>query len=155
MLRMILGLGLPVAAAASASSQPSTTVTINNLKPRLSTTGEIVNAHDGTVRWLDGKWYMHAAQYGECADPPHHGCEFTDPENQSKSCGFEPNHNVSTWTSPDLSSGSWEFVGQAVQCTLAPNCGILYRPHLVWNPNTKLYEHTKTRALALAPENDN
>lgn len=113
-------------------------VTISNLKPRLSTTGEIVNAHDGTVRWFDGKWYMHAAQYGECADPPHHGCEMTGPT-RSQSCGFHPNHNVSTWTSPDLSSGSWEFVGHAMQCTQAPNCGILYRPHLVWNPNTNLY----------------
>lgn len=28
----------------------SKTVTISNIKPRLSTTGEIVNAHDGTVR---------------------------------------------------------------------------------------------------------
>ena len=38
------------------------TTTISNLKPRLSTTGEIVNAHDGTVRWLDGAYWMHAAQ---------------------------------------------------------------------------------------------
>jgi hypothetical protein len=113
-------------------------VTISNLKPRLSTAGEIVNAHDGTVRWIDGKWYMHAAQYGECTDPPHHGCEMSGPT-RAQSCGFHPNHNVSIWSSPDLSSGSWQFLGQAVQCTEAPNCGILYRPHLVWNPNTKLY----------------
>ena len=81
---------------------------------------------------------MHAAQYGECADPPKHGCE-TAGSNRTASCGFQPDHNVSIWSSPDLSSGSWRFEGQAVQCTEAPHCSILYRPHLVWNPNTKLY----------------
>ena len=42
----------------------SALVTISNIEPRLSTDGEIVNAHDGTVRWVNGKWFMHAAQYG-------------------------------------------------------------------------------------------
>ena len=126
------------AEVASDESAGSTRVTISNIEPRLSTDGEIVNAHDGTVRWLDGKWYMHAAQYGECADPPQHGCGTTG-SNRTASCGFQPDHNVSIWSSPDLSSGSWRFEGQAVQCTEAPHCSILYRPHLVWNPNTKLY----------------
>ena len=113
-------------------------VTVSNLHPRLSKTGEIVNAHDGTYRLYNGTWWMHAAQYGECADPPHTGCEMSGPT-RSTSCGFHPNHNISIWRSPDLSSGSWEFVGQAVQCAEQPDCGILYRPHLVYNPNTKLY----------------
>jgi hypothetical protein len=58
---------------------------------------------------------------------------------RNTSCGFMPNHNISIWRSPDLSSGSWEKVGVAIQCALMPNCGILYRPHLVYNPNTQLY----------------
>ena len=125
-----------VAALAPLSS--SETVTVSNLHPRLSTTGEIVNAHDGTYRYINGSWWMHAAQYGECADPPHHGCDLSGPTRKT-SCGFEPNHNISIWRSPDLSSGSWEFVGQAVQCSELPDCGILYRPHMVYNPNTKLF----------------
>ena len=39
------------------SRSSSTRVTISNIEPRLSKHGEIVNAHDGTVRWLRGKWY--------------------------------------------------------------------------------------------------
>jgi hypothetical protein len=92
----------------------SRVVIISNMEPpRLSTDGEIVNAHDGTVRSFNGKWYMHAAQYGECADPPRHGCEASGPT-QAPDCGFHPNHNVSIWSSPDLSTGSWQFEGQAV-----------------------------------------
>ena len=42
-------------------------VTIDNTKPRLDVNGEIVNSHDGTIRFLDGEWWLHAASYG--ADP--------------------------------------------------------------------------------------
>ena len=46
---------------------------------------------------------------------------------------------MSIYRSKDLSSGSWEFRGYAAHCTELPGCKILYRPHLVFNPNTKLY----------------
>lgn len=113
-------------------------MTIDNLQPRLDTAGAIVNGHDGTVRWFDGYWWMHSAQYGECADPPLHGCDMTGPT-RGTSCGFEPNHNVSIYRSPDMSSGSWEFVGLAVECAKLSNCGILYRPHLVFHPRSQRY----------------
>ena len=109
-------------------------VTINNTRPRLDSKGQIMNAHDGTVRWLEGAWWMHAAEYGECADPAKHGSD----TGKSSGCGFGPLHNVSIYRSPDLSSGSWEFVGHAVECAMLNDCGVLYRPHLSWNPNTKL-----------------
>ena len=113
-------------------------VTISNTAPRLSVNGDIVNAHDGTIRWFDGAWWMHAAEYGECWDPPHQGCEMSGPT-RNASCGFEPHHNVSIWRSPDLSSGSWQFIGHAVRCAELADCAILYRPHLVFNPATRLY----------------
>ena len=124
-------------------------VTISNIKPRLSKSGEIVNAHDGTIQWLQGKWYYHGAQYREDPDPPQHGGQDTG----------SPFHNVSIWTSPDLSSGSWEFVGQAVQCHLTPGCDKLYRPHTVYNPTTKLFvqywnTRSNTNGVATSPSPD-
>ena len=44
---------------------------------------------------------------------------------------------MSIWRSPDLSSGSWERVGTAAHCaTDIPDCGILYRPHMVQHPSS-------------------
>eukprot|EP01050_Picozoa_sp_SAG11_P029044 SAG11_NODE_8015_length_1069_cov_1.567010_2_plen_263_part_00 len=137
-LHLLLCMPLPMgraAAAAERAAGPATLVTINNTRPRMDTRGRIMNAHDGTVRWLEGAWWMHAAEYGECADPPRHGGD----SGKSGGCGFGPLHNISIYRSPDLSSGSWSFVGQAVQCAKLKDCGVLYRPHLTWNPNTKLY----------------
>ena len=39
-------------------------VTISNVLPRLDTRGNIVNAHDGTIRFIEGFWWLHAASYG-------------------------------------------------------------------------------------------
>lgn len=124
---------LPLLAAA-----PAHAISIDNLSPRLDANGSIVNAHDGTIRWLDGAWWVHAASYGagNCTDPPHTGCERVPGE---VPCGFQGNHNVTMFRSPDLTSGSWEWQGDAVRCEDLPNCKILYRPHLVWNPRTRLY----------------
>ena len=112
----------------------------DNTKPRLDTAGSIVNSHDGTIRFLEGEWWLHAASYGTdpgtgalCDDPPKHGCGI------GGGCGFHPNHNVSMYSSPNMSSGTWTYRGDALRCEDLPDCGILYRPHLVWNPNTKLY----------------
>eukprot|EP00040_Diaphanoeca_grandis_P042937 m.266442 g.266442 ORF g.266442 m.266442 type:complete len:436 (-) comp67484_c0_seq1:51-1358(-) len=116
-------------------------ITIDNTKPRLSVDGEIINAHDGTIRWLEGEWWIHAASYGTdvggalCDDPPLTGCQ----GGSTGGCGFHPNHNVSVWSSPNMSSGTWTYRGDALRCTELPDCGVLYRPHLVWNPSTQLY----------------
>ena len=109
-------------------------ITIDNTKPKLSKDGDIVNAHDGTYRKIGGFWYYHGAEYGLCHEPQKHGCDKT-PDH----CGFHNNHNVSVWRSTDLSSGSWEKVATAVECTKLPGCQVLYRPHLVFNPNTQKY----------------
>ena len=116
----------------------STKVTFDNTAPRLDTNGSVVNAHDGTIRYVDGWWWLHAASYGAggCMDPPQTGCQHVG---GGGGCGFQSNHNVSIWRSRDMRQGSWEFVGNAVECETAPDCQILYRPHMVWNPNTQLY----------------
>jgi beta-xylosidase len=112
----------------------SRTVRISNTAPKLDVHGNIVNAHDGTYRQHQGVYYYHGAEYGLCHEPARMGCDQA-PDH----CGFKNDHNVSIWKSPDLSSGSWERVGTAVQCQELPGCKILYRPHLVFNPNTNLW----------------
>jgi hyaluronoglucosaminidase len=109
-------------------------VNIDNTKPRLDINGNIINAHDGSYKKFGDYYYYHAAEYGLCREPPKYGCDLTPDR-----CGFHDDHNVSIWRSPDLSSGSWAKIGTAVQCKQLEGCGILYRPHLVFNPNTKKY----------------
>lgn len=118
-------------------------ITIDNTKPRLAVDGTIVNSHDGTVRFVDGEWWLHAASYGTdpstgalCDDPPRTGCQKAGGYG---GCGFHRNHNVSMYSSPNMSSGSWTYRGDALRCAELPDCGILYRPHMVWNPTTKLF----------------
>jgi len=112
-------------------------VTINNMAPRVDVNGNIIDAHDGTVQKFtignSSLYYMHAMQYGLCEEPANLGCDQT-PDH----CGFLPDHNISIWSSPDLSSGSWEYVGNSISVEDRPP-GVVFRPHLVYNPNTKLY----------------
>eukprot|EP00928_Gymnodinium_smaydae_P072575 TRINITY_DN55915_c0_g1_i2.p1 TRINITY_DN55915_c0_g1~~TRINITY_DN55915_c0_g1_i2.p1 ORF type:complete len:444 (+),score=44.74 TRINITY_DN55915_c0_g1_i2:155-1333(+) len=107
--------------------------------------GLIVNGHDGTYQYFEGYYWYHAAEYGLCKEPPKNGCDMTlgpvgPPYPAPGHCGFQANHNVSIWRSKSLRSGSWEFVGRAASCAEdIPNCEILYRPHVVFNPSTRLY----------------
>lgn len=53
-------------------------------------------------------------------------------------CGFLDTHNVTVWTSPDLSSGSWNRVGYAFPPSSRP-AGLIFRPDAIFNPNTGLW----------------
>lgn len=118
-------------------------VTISNQAPKRAVDGTIVNAHDGSYRLIDGFYYYHGAEYGLCKEPLKNGCDQTPgpsgpPYPAPGKCGFQADHNVSIWRSKDLSN--WTFVGRAAHCaTEIPDCKILYRPHLVYNPNTHKY----------------
>lgn len=141
MLVLVSAIFSQAAAAASPAHSLGYSVTIDNTKPRLDVGGAIANSHDGTIRFLEGHWWLHAASYGAggCADPPLHGCQRVSPPTVPGGCGFQLNHNVSIYRSVNLSSGSWSYVGDALRCEELPGCKVLYRPHLVWNPNTELY----------------
>ena len=112
-------------------------VTINNLKPRLDIHGTIMDTHDGSIQQFEknGLYYIHAMQYGLCEEPPNYGC---DGAGMASKCGFLPDHNISIWSSPNLTSSSWTYVGNAINVADRP-AGVVFRPHLVFNPNTKLY----------------
>jgi len=112
----------------------SVSVTINNTAPRLDNTGTIMDAHDCSIRILpNGTYIMHTIEYGLCDAPTNFGCDQT-----ADHCGFRDNHNVTIWTSNDLSSGSWNYVGYAFDLTSRP-AGLIFRPDAIYNPNTGLW----------------
>lgn len=110
-------------------------VTFNNNAPRLDVNGQIIDAHDGSIQQFTpgGSYYMHAMQYGLCKEPTRYGCDQT-----ADHCGFHLDHNISVWMSPDLSSGSWRYMGSAIALGARP-AGTVFRPHAVYNPNTRLF----------------
>ena len=109
-------------------------VTIDNTAPRLDDTGVSMDAHDCSIRVLpNGSYVMHAIEYGLCVAPTNYGCDQT-----ADKCGFRGTHNVTIWTSPDLSSGSWHRVGYAFDLAARP-AGLLFRPDAIYNPNTGLW----------------
>lgn len=91
-------------------------ITISNVEPRLDTNGNIINAHDGIMQqWHeDGNFYWYAMGYAMCSEPKGlNGCADYGP-GINDSCGFNWNHTVNLYISPDLSSGSWEFMGNVL-----------------------------------------
>ena len=112
----------------------ATRVSIRNDMPRLDTTGVIMDAHDCSIRQLpNGTYVMHAIEYGLCVAPTGQGCDST-PDH----CGFRGTHNVTVWTSPNLTSGSWTRAGYAFPLTARP-AGLIFRPDAIFNPNTGLW----------------
>jgi hypothetical protein len=125
MPRLRLSLTLGLAACASATF-------INNLIPRRDVDGLIIDGHDFSLRKYPNRpgYTMCSIAYGECKEPANQGCDQTPDK-----CGFQPNHTINIWRSPDLSTGSWEFVTAAVTLENRPP-GTIYRPDAIWNPHT-------------------
>jgi hypothetical protein len=111
-------------------------VTINNMAPRLDNTGAIMDSHDFSLHKYPGDpshYYMTSIAYGTCKEPTGQGCDQTKDH-----CGFQFNHSIRVWRSADLSSGSWEFVTEAVSEAQRVD-GTIFRPDGIWNPNTNTW----------------
>ncbi|CAF3346585.1 unnamed protein product [Rotaria socialis] len=107
-------------------------VTISNIIPRRDTNGTIMDAHDGSIFLYDGLYYYYGASYGLCTEPPGpSGCSVWHPGG----CGFQLNHNISLYTSMDLSA--WTFRGYAFQMSSMKTQGIMFCPRVLPNPKTK------------------
>lgn len=119
--------------AFSALAHPALSVLVNNSAPMLDVDGNILDCADGTYHLVNGRWYSICVSYGLCTAPVPQGCT-----QMPDLCGFRNTHNVSVFSSPDLSSGSWQFERLALPYTERPP-GILYRPHVVFNAATRLW----------------
>lgn len=108
-------------------------VLVNNTAPTLDSTGAILDCADSTYTFTQGRWYAVCVSYGSCVAPVPLGCTV-----MPDACGHRLDHNVSIFSSPDLSSGSWVFERLAFAYTERPR-GILYRPHVVYNSATALW----------------
>ena len=106
---------------------------IDNLAPRRDSAGAVMDSHDFSLRKYPGTagYTMVSIAYGECREPASQGCDQTPDK-----CGFQPNHTINVWQSPDLSSGSWSLVTTAVSLDNRPP-GTIYRPDAIWNPHSK------------------
>lgn len=125
------------ALASTASVDMSALVAIDNTKPRFNTSGQVMDAHDGSyARWEpDGDWYYYAMGYGRCVqgrDRCQHGCGY----------GFSW---VGVWRSPDLRNGTWTLVREARDASWPrwsadnSSSGIYFRPHVIFCRQTQQY----------------
>ena len=106
-------------------------VTLSNVVPRVDTNGNILDAHDGNIVYYDGLYYFFGPSYGLCREPAGpSGCASIQPG----SCGFQTNHNVSLYTSPDLSR--WTPHGPVFEMSSLKNQGIMFCPKVLYNSKT-------------------
>eukprot|EP00664_Eupelagonemidae_sp_cell27_P005789 gene5789-4941_t len=107
-------------------------VTISNTAARRNTSGQIIDAHDGSYsQWTPGgPWYYYAMGYGTCKQGgPHcHGCGY----------GYSW---IGVWRSADMSNNSWTLVREARDDSWPSGEGVgaYFRVHVVYNALTKLY----------------
>jgi hypothetical protein len=90
-------------------------VTISNTEPRRDDTGAILDAHDGNLLFVDGRYYLYGTAYG-------------------KSTGYGINNRFRVYSSPDLEH--WTFEGELLK---SPPDGVHYNPSVVYNSRTHKY----------------
>eukprot|EP00040_Diaphanoeca_grandis_P027038 m.152877 g.152877 ORF g.152877 m.152877 type:complete len:559 (+) comp30817_c2_seq3:120-1796(+) len=106
----------------------ATSVEISNMLPRYNTSGQIMDAHDGSYsKWnTTGPWYYYAMGYGDCMQGGDmcHGCGY----------GYSW---IGVWTSETMANGTWTLQRDARDASW-PHA-VYFRVHVVYNPKTKLY----------------
>jgi hypothetical protein len=121
--------------SAAFAAATAVNVTISNVIPRTDNTSQIMDAHDGKIIMKDGLYWWYAASYGMCKEPAgNSGCSGAAPG----ACGFQFNHNVSLFSSPDLKN--WDNWGPVFQMAQSGIDGsILFCPKVLFNAQTKLF----------------
>ena len=95
-----------------------------------------MDAHDSKMIHHEGRYHWFAASYGDCTEPktPRTGCA----GGGVGSCGFRTDHNVTLYTSHDLTAWTREGVVFAAAANL-PAKSVLFNPKTVFNPRSRLW----------------
>jgi hypothetical protein len=90
-------------------------IIINNTKPRITTDGKIVDAHDGRIIQFGNTFYWYGTQYGNTN-------------------GFTKANTYVCYSSNNLTN--WKYEGKLLH---GEKAGVYYRPHVVYNAATQKY----------------
>ena len=113
-------------------------VSISNTIPRRDIHGNLMDVHDGTIiQWNNtGLYYWYGMGYGNCTEPEYWDCSPVVTGFPQSMCGFQPNHTINIYTSPDLIN--WTYVGDALPFNSRP-FGVYFRPKVIYNEYTQKY----------------
>jgi hypothetical protein len=131
-LVLVSSLLAAAAGLATPQQQPDTTSFISNVVPRRNSTGEVIDAHDGSYQQWGGPgnpWYYYAMGYGLCKQPTWY-C--------SGGCGYGYSW-IGIWKSRRLSTnGTWEMVRSEARAPGWPDA-VYFRVHVVFQARTGTY----------------
>lgn len=124
--------------------------------------GKEMDTHDGNIaQWAPGgPYYMYSTEYGRDVqsaysdlnpDPPIAGLVIQNPGGPANAsicdsipippgqAGARFDHNITIYTSPDLTDKSWTLVRREGLPMSARPYGLYYRPKVIYNALTSLY----------------
>jgi hypothetical protein len=109
-------------------------VTFSNVEPKRNASGAIMNAHDGTIQRYapGGAFFYHAMGYPACNE--------TGAVNGCTKCIYGTANSINVFSSPDLSSGSWQLEQAVYPGGTAgfPAC-TYFRSQALYNAATQRY----------------
>ena len=125
--------------------ETSSVATIDNMKPRTDTNGNIVNAHQGRItsfRQSDGswRWFWVGSAWVPCKENQNasNGCGNNNDAMAWGDCGFN-NNNISVYSSATLSNEGWRLETNDALPRATRKAGQYWQSNFEYNPTTKKY----------------
>ena len=129
LLALLLGVGAPPAESKS--------VALRNDRIPLDQHGDPLRTGEGDVLHYGGLYYLYLNDWGGCAGvdccSSPFGC-LSCCFKRTDACVYANNHTVNVYSSPDLSS--WTFEGPVLTPSQVEYNGAVFRPHVVYNAAT-------------------
>lgn len=108
-------------------------VNISNTAVRRDIDGNVMDVHDGSIHFSNGKWWWVGMGYGDCIYPKYWDCSPAVTGYPRALCGFQSNHTLSAYSSPDMKH--WKFEGDALPFESRP-FGIYFRYNIQYFSNS-------------------